>query len=202
MFCGKAQSGKSTSAALLAKIIEKRNKEESSRFCARTFSFATKLKELSKELFDWDGDKGIYMHDIEVPDGRGHITVSRPIPDKGRQLLIYVGQYMRSIRPTVWVDYIKKLMLKWFDDSFLESHTHAFAMIDDCRFRNELDTFKQMPNCYTIKISRSSQLDLNDISEKDLDGFTEYDYEIDNNNTTEKLEESIDRILTDILAKS
>ena len=188
VFSGKAQSGKSTSAKVLQDVLGT-NKVE-------IYSFATALKKIAQEYFNWDGiDKGIYMHDVKVPDQRGHRIVSQPIPDKGRQLLINIGQYMRKIRSTIWIDYVVNQIKKE-----ISIGSDRIFVIDDLRFRNELELVKVIQPCISIRLTRNSQLDLNDISETDLDN-SEFDYYIDNNGTIEDLKKELSKVYEDILFK-
>src|SRR5208282_184079 len=89
---GKMQSGKSTSAELIKEIIKEKieenaikqlNKEkyELYNYSVEIHSFAKKLKEIASDLFDWNGDKNLYVE-----------------KDKGRNVLINIGQKMREIR--------------------------------------------------------------------------------------------------------
>ena len=255
VFSGKAQSGKSTSSAILRDIIieqqiEELNLREDISGVERTedgcisfveimdgrpqgtfvgpraeiFSFATALKKIAKEYFNWDGDKGIYYEkkmvgglmqpkwypmadsiaqlskmpmpkfpeEYEMTNGK---LEDVPIPDRGRQLLINIGQHMRAIRPTIWVDYvinrIKKQGAEGSDKVFI---------IDDMRFKNELNLAKTFDACVSIRLTRTSQLDINDTSENDLDDAT-FDYYIENNGDEVDLKSKISGLFEQIKLK-
>ena len=70
---GKALSGKNTVADFLTAEYE-----------AQQYSFAAPLKKLATDLFFWDGSKDML-----------------PEQDKGRNLLIQIGNKMRDIR-SIW----------------------------------------------------------------------------------------------------
>jgi len=172
---GKATSGKSEAAKILK---EYSNKE------IKVFSFATKLKQIAEELFNWDGDKNIYYEKNE------------PIRNKGRQLLINVGQQMRWIQWDVWTQYLKKQIEQWFENS-----SNKIAIIDDCRFLDEITTMKKINNSYSIRIIRNVKT-IDDISEKNLDSYNDYDYIIYNYGTIDDLKEKIINIYNQILEKT
>lgn len=167
---GKAQSGKSTSGKIIKSLLETNKKVVSIR------PLAAKLKQICEDLFGWDGDKGLYY------DDNGKL-----IQDKGRQLLINVGtDKMRQVRPTVWVDYVLKHLN---DFSYFEKKPDV-VIIDDVRFRNEVEKIKNSgaDKIILIKIERDLQENIDDISEKDLDGYIGFDLVLENNETLEDLE--------------
>ncbi len=178
VFSGKAQAGKSTSANVLKKLIETNHPN----LKVEIFSFASKLKQIARELFFWDNSKELYY----LPSD---INKQNPLPDVGRQLLINIGQKMRDIRPTVWVDYV----IRSIKDKDKEV-TDTIFIIDDLRFKNELNLAKTFHDCISIRLSRPSSLNLTDISEVDLDNET-FDYYIENNFDLEKLQSDLEAIL-------
>jgi hypothetical protein len=197
VFVGKAQSGKSTSAKIVKEILESKK----SAFIGNVYilSFATKLKEIAIDLFDWDGkDKGIYYKKVndrpvmEYDQSSG--THDEAIRDKGRQLLINIGQQMRWIRPTVWVDYLKKRALQ-----ILQDEEYSIVIVDDCRFKNEVSAMREIPDCCVIKIQGRGNCDINDISEKDLDDYTGYDYLLNNDKSMDDLRGSLEQIIDEVL---
>jgi hypothetical protein len=200
VFSGKAQSGKSTSASLLKQIIDTKRANEnpdinSNRLGdsqAQIFSFAAALKHIAKEYFGWDGNKDFHTQPEIITD-----TFYQPaiIQDKGRQLLINIGKKFREIRPTIWVDYVIN-KIKEAD----KSANDTFFIIDDLRFQNELALAKTFHTCISIRLQRPEQLNLNDISEIDLDG-TEFDYHIVNDGDMDKLKINLTELLHTITEK-
>ena len=193
VFSGKAQSGKSTSSKILKEIIQKNNPE-----CVVTiYSFANKIKELAKDLFDWNGSKELFYPEIPSnADVEEYYKEQEPIRDKGRQLLINIGQQMRWIRPTVWAEYaIKQINIQ----NSLKSENQIF-IIDDLRFKNELDIVKTFNNCVSVRLSRPEELKINDISELDMDGV-ELDYSITNNSSMDILSSNLTGLFEKIKLK-
>jgi len=210
VFSGKAQSGKTTASNALKKIIyadiENRNPDINPNRLgggAHIHSFAKALKEIASEYFGWTGDKGLYYHDtadsgaVDIHgDGQVDAIGSLPIPDKGRQLLINIGQVFRGIRPTIWVDYVINNIKKHSE----EHNSGQVYIIDDMRFRNELAIAKTFENCVSVRLRRNSQLGIDDISENDLDN-SEFDYHIDNNGDPEDLEAKMSGLFEEIKLK-
>ena len=186
-FSGKAKSGKSTSAKILKKLAESYVKY------VHVKSFASELKSKALEMGIWDGDKTEYF----LKDGSLSLK-------KGRGVLIDFGQKMREIKETIWVDItMKQIMDKENEFKELEKQEQDIMnlyIIDDLRLRNELAVLKTHSNCYTIRITRNSQTDLNNITEKDLDN-TEFDYYLDNNKDMKDIEEKLYNLFHEILKK-
>lgn len=156
---GKAQAGKDTTADLILDLLYKKI-----GFYGCKVSFATEVKEIAKELFNWDGSK--------------ELTGKQ---DTGRQLLINIGCKMREIRSSVWVDYVIHQINKGDKN---------VVCIPDVRFPNELDIIKNNSGII-IRIEREKgQLTLNDISETSCDNVT-FDYTILNEDNIENLKNKV-----------
>ena len=196
VFSGKAQSGKSTSANTLKQIIEKQYSDIS----VEIYSFATAIKEMARTYFGWDGNKELFFPTIDHKTGEDvevFYKDQEPIRDKGRALLINIGQQMRWIRPTIWVDYVmKQINLR----NAVKKENIVFV-IDDMRFANEDVIAKKFPNCYSVRMSRNSQLDLKDISEVDLDKGV-FDFYIENNGAVDELKYKLEEIWLKIVTKT
>lgn len=173
---GKAQAGKTTINEIITDIIVKRPGTQISYM-----PFAKKLKEICRDLFDWDGSKEIYKNQ----DGLA-------LQDTGRMLLINVGNKMREIRATIWCDYVID-QIKHCSNSVWA--THAYFIIDDLRYKNELESLK---NCgidlITIRIERDTSLHLDHISERDLDD-SKFDHVIINNGSIGDLRNELEKII-------
>jgi len=169
-FSGKAQSGKTETSKILKTIALDDD------ITVTIVSFASALKKIATDYFGWDGDKEIYYNE----DGS-------IVQDKGRQLLINIGQQFRAIRPTIWVD-IAMDKIKKLDQ---ENPENNIFLIDDLRFKNEANVINKIENAAIVRVSRKEgALDIDDISEKDLD---DYDFEenLKNNGTLKELEEGV-----------
>ena len=80
---GKAQHGKDTTALILKKKLESKNKK------VIITHYADLLKYEAKQFFNWDGNKD----------------------ERGRQILQYIGtDVIRKINPGYWVNFIKEFM--------------------------------------------------------------------------------------------
>lgn len=184
---GKALAGKTT-AHDAARLIMK-NHPGLQGYTTVYMPLAEALKDLCTELHGWDGDKTIYY----LPDGSVDKT-------RGRQLLIEVGAFHRSINPTVWVDYVSKKITEYIKSA----HTNQIVfIIDDIRYKNEMSVLSKFGKKFlSVRLSRKSQLNLDTQSEKDLDDFHDFDYHLDNNGTIEDLEGLMKQIMEDLLTRS
>jgi len=176
-FSGKAQAGKSETSRILCTLTEQ------NRVKYVIVSFAEPLKQIAREYFGWDGDKGIYYN----ADGS-------LVQDKGRQLLINIGQQFRAIRPTIWAD----LAIKRIKEIEKDRPEDTLFLIDDLRFENEVNVLKQFENSTIVRITRKEgSLDIDDISEKDLDNYKFEEY-LENDGSLKELEEGIKKLYNKI----
>jgi hypothetical protein len=84
------------------------------------------LKFVCKQYFDWDGQKD----------------------DKGRTILQYVGtDIVRVRKPDFWVE-IVQLFLSVFNQDY------DFILIPDCRFPNEIESYKNKYHTTSIRMHR------------------------------------------------
>jgi hypothetical protein len=180
---GKAHSGKTEAMKVL--------KEEASKDGIEFINtpLAEVIKQIAKDYFGWDGDKDIYFEEKEeIVDGwlKEDGTLDReasiiekyqsPIQDKGRQLLINIGDKFREIRPTIWAD----LVMKKIELLDMTKSNDVIYCIDDLRYRNEISVFNRYSKTIFARISRpDGQLNLNVISEMDLDGV-DFDFKLEN----------------------
>lgn len=196
-FSGKARSGKSESRKVLQEIIEQTN---STKFVG--FSFATKVKEIGKYYFNWDENKDIHHRVYSTGEIKsdGSLAVdgdTEVIQDKGRQLLINIGQKFREIRPSIWAD----IVVQQIKDLDLGEPENVIYGIDDMRFKNEAKSLGEYGRAIFIRINRSEgQLNLDDITETDLDNHR-FDYYIENDGSVKDLKQKIQQIYQTILKK-
>lgn len=185
--CGKARSGKDTTAFYLKDM-----------FCDRgidfeLISYAQELKEKIKYDFDMTDDQ-VYGHLKEVPDTR-YIKGRRAISGTGgqeffteywtpRELLQYFGtEIYRKIDPNIWVRLLRKKL-----------DLNKNYIITDARFPNELDWATEEDG-YRLIINRNTRSNIHNdqhASETSLDDYeTEKDIYIDNNTSLENLKETL-----------
>lgn len=135
-------------------------------------NYAGLVKYVCKEFFGWDGKKD----------------------DKGRALLQYVGtDVVRENDPDYWVNFIID-MFNFFSDRW------DYAILDDCRFPNEITELSRAGfDTYHIRIRRDNfDTPLNDKaqahpSEHALDKFIP-DFEIENKGTLTDLRETTEEV--------
>ena len=194
---GKAQSGKSSSHELIKNIINEKYPD----YKIIRKPFAEKLKQIAEDLFGWDGDKNIYYKQTTIHSFDSFDEIHQEvIKDEGRPLLINIGQAMRNIRDTVWADYVKKNILNDIKNN--EAHKKIY-IIDDIRFRNEVNILKAFGSkSLIIRLERESQLDIDDISEHDLDNFNDWDFYIKNNGSMDELARQLNGVVDSIIERS
>ena len=194
-FSGKARSGKSESAKLLKEIAQQSN---DIKFIG--FSFATKVKEIAKYYFNWDENKDIHhkVYSTGEIKNDGSIAVdgdSEIIQDKGRQLLINIGQKFREIRSSIWADIVVQQM----KDLDVGEPENIIYCIDDMRFKNEVKALGNYGRLVTIRLNRTNgQLNIDDVTEKDLDAH-KFDYYIENDGSISDLKQNLQQIYQSIL---
>jgi hypothetical protein len=179
LISGKAGVGKSTSA----QYISKANKD----YEAIITPFAYGLKKIARESFGWNGIKD----------------------EKGRQLLIEVGQTARHYDLDFWVKYTFKKLIP----PFTELPTDM-VLVDDWRFPNELRYAReQCPQyvVYTLRVEAENRellkgtAQYNDISETSLPSAKpgvpspHYDFVVDNTKDYQHLYSQLDQIVAKIL---
>lgn len=193
---GKAQSGKTSSKESLKKLFEEKYPD----YKVIVKPFAEKLKEIATNVFGWDGDKNLCYKETFTHNAYDFDTLTQElIQDEGRQLLINIGKKMREIRGTVWADYVSKQIIADIKNEV--AHKKVY-IIDDLRFKNELVSLSRFgAKLVTVRINRKEELNIDDISEKDLDDYSDWTYYINNNFSLESLDAMLSPVVdTAILA--
>lgn len=140
-------------------------------------AFAYPIKELATIHFNWDGKKD----------------------ERGRRLLQVIGtEAGRVYDENLW---IKKLEERIYSQIF----PYNFVFVDDWRYPNERDYFKENTfyEVTTIGITRDIKLEeelSSHLSENSLD-MSEMDFVIDNNGTIENLNNKLDNIYRYLTSK-
>lgn len=138
--------------------------------------YADLLKHICKSYFGWDGEKD----------------------EKGRSLLQRVGtDIIRKENPNAWVNFVSEF-LGYFNDNW------DFAIIPDCRFKNEIDKIREdgFDTTY-VRVERSdydnglTEEQKNHSSETDLDDIMP-DIELINDGDMDKLVETVETCLANI----
>lgn len=185
--CGKARSGKDTSAVMLRSMFDFKG------VSLDLISYARELKEKVKYDFDMT-DNQVYGDLKEVPDDR-YIKDVVALSGTGgqekhtsywtpRELLQYFGtDVYRKIDPNIWVRLLRKKL-----------DLNKNYIITDARFPNELD-WSALEGGYRVIVHRECRSEINNIchaSETSLDGYeTDNDIHIYNNGSLEDLKENL-----------
>jgi phosphomevalonate kinase len=153
---GKRGSGKS----LLAMNLEGHGFER--------ISLANWLKEFCRKEFKLEFAQ-VYGNQKEAPT---QYTRTNGAPLTGRDIMIRTGVFFRSIDP-LW--FCKRL------ESYLEND--RCYVVDDIRFKNEIDFLKRHYGARFIRIERSQELNvykaaMDDLSETELDSYKEWDWHL------------------------
>lgn len=173
LISGKAGVGKTTLAGLLSNVVRSIENEKT---IIMTQSFAWGLKQIAMRM-GWNGEK-----DVE-----------------GRRLLQGIGQIGRAYDSDMWVKIAHKSMsdLQYHYGSFKRSLRYIW--VDDWRFKNEARFFKETDYQFKltlVKIVAPSREILKgtpealDISEVNLDDYTDFDIIINNEGTLDELQET------------
>lgn len=168
IICGKARTGKNT----VSDIIKNYYKN------SITFSYTKYLKEYAKMISDWDGSE----------------------ETKPRELLQTLGTDIIKNQ----IDN-KLLIRRTIEDINVLSHYKDVIIISGARRKDEIDDIKKVyDNVIAIKVYKdklSDKLTDNEnrhITETDLDDYTDFDYEINNDSNINELKDKVYSILKEL----
>lgn len=134
-------------------------------------SLATELKERCLKDFPLLTKEQVYGKDKESPTGyvreNGHPLTSRDI-------MIRMGVFYRSVDSLYWCKILWEKMVLLGHENYV---------IDDIRFANEVNFFKQYPSRF-VRLERSQELNvykgaMDDLSETELDRWGEWDFKLE-----------------------
>lgn len=194
--CGKANSGKNTTAHILCEslkdLLEPNQSEVSWNDGIKFIAFADPIKEMIKLMFP-NLKRDLlygpsYLRAQVIP---GAFKDGQPLTI--RQLLIDLGTGTgRVYKEDVWLDA--------FDNTcnvLCNKHT---IIVTDVRFRNEFNHLKYK-NFYLIKLKRDSELRMNHSTETDQDTIqpSEFDYIIHNNGSLDDLKVEVKKLVKNII---
>lgn len=187
---GKQNSGKNTTAKLLAQSLDVKTK---------FLAFADPIKKIAEQAFPNLPKKWLYgpsKFRSQVIPG----AFKNGMPLTVRQLLMDIGNdFGRAYHPEIWVDNFENRLLKLWQGK----NPPSAIVLTDCRFRVEFDRL-QLFEFYQIRIKRANPGPQNtDISETNQDGIQddEFDAVIDNNGTKQQLQDQVSSIVAQIKAK-
>lgn len=175
----KAQVGKDTAADYLTKNY--------SSF-ARV-AFADKLKQICIMLFGLTYEQCYGSKEIKE-------TIDPRYDMSPREILQKVGEGMRNIFPTIWVDTV-------FNTTIPELEKKGFHnfVISDVRFPNEANKLKEVGDGFVLRVDRSAggtEVGSEHSSETAMSDYKHFDFIIDNNGTFEDYFSSIEKVLREV----
>ena len=148
-------------------------------------SFASKLKDISWQLFGWAGlQPGVY-YETEAGVKIKEVVLPK-IGKSPRQIWIEVGNKMREVYQDVWID------------QALQGITADILITTDLRFRNEAAKMKVLGGL-VCKIIREGLPQGTDPAEIDLDEWTDWDFVILNDGDLSSLHEKVEAIGKELL---
>lgn len=160
---GKARSGKNEAASIIKNKLNK----------SVIISYASYLKEYSKNILNWDGSEDA----------------------KPRSFLQEIGDIVKKIDP-------KFLVNRILEDIEVYSNYFDYVIISDARFKNEIEEIKNKYDSIVIRINRDgndlTQEEQNHNTETSLDDYNDYDYIIDNNGSKEEYKNKIEKVLEEL----
>lgn len=191
----KARVGKDTFYNTVEKLVEEN--EKGNVFICRT-AFADKLKKTVSDLYGFSSEQ-MYGEAKDKIDERYNRTP--------RDILIKFGQEQREVCPDIWANYVfdkYDLATKDFNVSgyYDQEEIDNFSLhyfITDFRFKNEYIVAERWLNTpikdvekrlITVDIIKSDVVSIDDISEKDLDGF-DWNWTLENNGSLEEYQAKV-----------
>jgi len=178
LLSGKAGSGKDTVGEIL-----------SVKHGFRPWAFAEKLKIVVQELFG--------LGYCQVHGTREEKEAIDPRYGKsGRQILIELGQFCRTINPNIWEDITLKKIGQYF-------YGYSGHVITDLRLKSEANRARQWGKdkgleVILVRIERPGISTINTFTETDLDDYDGFDYYIHNDGSLEDLERKVDELMRGI----
>lgn len=166
---GKAGNGKNKIASYVNDIYEKINKR------TINLSYASYLKEYSKNILNWNGNE----------------------ETKPREFLQQIG--VELIKNNIDN---KLLIRRMVEDIKIYSYFYDVITISDARFKEEIETIKDIFNDVVVihvfgleDKNNLTAIQRKHISETALDNYNNYDYELDNTGTLNELKGKVEKIV-------
>ena len=174
-----AQVGKDTAANYL---------EDKFSGGAKRVAFADKVKQVAMLLFGLSHDQCF-----------GSVSVKEKIdPRYGltpREILQGIGEKMREIYPTIWVDTLFNTTIPE-----LQKDGYDFFVISDVRYPNEADAIHKQGGA-VVKVERDGSgvsVGASHSSETSMRNYREFDFVVKNNSTLEEYFSKIDTVVEEI----
>ncbi len=170
---GKARAGKDTTASYIIEYAKKRNLK------AFNLQYSFPLKNYAMNISDWDGNE----------------------ETKPRKLLQDLGTLV--IREKIDDLFFVKRMIS---DIMIYSYYFDVITISDARYPVEIDKIKQrFPNVKSVIIKRPgfksnlTKKQQNHVSERALDNYDKFDYEVVNDGSLDDLRKKVNNMVKEVL---
>jgi len=182
-FGHRKRTGKDTAAQMLTQHLTRLAPE----LKVEQVSFATKLKEVSYELFKWGGLQPGAFYEIEA---NAHLReVVLPLIGKTpRQIWIEVGNFMRQVHPEVW---IKNAL-------FVDADV---IIVRDMRYFNEAGEVEGRGGL-RYKMIRNSAPISNDVADCNLDTYDRWTELVYNNGSLDDLDSKVESLANRVIELS
>jgi hypothetical protein len=177
----KKRAGKDTSAKFLDSFL----RVERPGLKVKKVSFASKLKDISWQLFGWAGLQPGIFYETEAGIKIKEVVLPK-IGKSPRQIWIEVGNKMREVYQDVWID------------QALQGVTADVLIITDLRFTNEANKIRALGGLIS-KIIREGLPQGTDPAEIDLDDWADWDFIVLNDGTLTNLHDKIEAIGRELL---
>lgn len=155
-------------------------------------AFAHELKNKCQEAFDlsyeqlWGDDKEVkdkrYIKPITIPSGT--LADLEPVYWTAREIMQNFGAFYRTIDREFWIKNLFRVA---------DQKEYINVIITDVRHINEADYILNKKGGYVIRVDRENKDDVHNEqhpSEVELDGYSRFDFVVNNNATLEDLEKS------------
>jgi len=173
--------GKDTSARFLDSFL----RVERPGLKVKKISFASKLKDISWQLYGWAGlQPGVY-YETEAGEKIKEVMIPK-LGKSPRQTWIEVGNKMREVYRDTWLDYA------------LLSPMVDIIIITDLRFQNEAERVCELGG-RVYRIDRPGLIKGNDAAETALDEWDGWHGVIDNSGTLTDLNTKMEALGREIL---
>lgn len=175
----KAQVGKDTAADYLM--------DKDSSFAK--VAFADKLKQVCMLLFGLTHEQCYGPKEVKE-------TVDPRYGMSPREIMQKVGDGMRKIYPSIWIDTVFYSTIPE-----LEKEGYSNFVISDVRYPNEGDRLKEIEGAFVVRVDRDAggtEIGADHPSETSMDNYHDWDFIIKNNGTLEEYYDNIDQVLEEI----
>ncbi len=168
MFCGKARSGKDTSALILKKILEEKNKK------VLILQYSYYIKEFAKKISDWDGSEETKPRSLLQELGTD--IIRKKIDEQ-----FFVKKLIEDLR-----------VYEYYFDYIIISDVRFDIEIDEPRKKYNVKAIKITRENKNEILTEKQQ---SHSTETGLDNYTNFDYEIKNDYDLEYLEQEIRKLV-------